>query len=137
MSSELHSMLSICQVNLSEFEKSIQKGLTNGRGNIILIPLTNTNSIPHSTIGKFKASKLILRPSTPGSGVIAGSSMRTVLEMAGIKNILSKQLGSNNLLNNARATLKAVLPWRRPQLHLRDDALPARRTRRAVSASRR
>ena len=92
----------------SEIKIAIQKGLTNGRVNIILITLTNTNSIPHSTIGKFKASKLILRPSTPGSGVIAGSSMRTVLEMVGIKNILSKQLGSNNLLNNARATIDGL-----------------------------
>ena len=92
----------------SEIKIAIQKGLTNGRVNIILITLTNTNSIPHSAIGKFKASKLILRPSTPGSGVIAGSSMRTVLEMAGIKNILSKQLGSNNLLNNARATINGL-----------------------------
>ena len=54
------------------------------------------------------AAKLILRPSAPGSGVIAGSSIRTVLELAGIKNILSKQLGSNNLLNNARATIDGL-----------------------------
>lgn len=92
----------------SEIKIAIQKGLTNGRGNIILIPLTNTNSIPHLTMGKFKASQLILRPSAPGSGVIAGSSIRTVLEMAGIKNILSKRLGSNNLLNNARATIEGL-----------------------------
>lgn len=99
----------------SEIKIAIQKGLTNGRGNIILVPLTNTNSIPHSTIGKFKASKLILRPSAPGSGVIAGSSMRTVLEMAGIENILSKRLGSNNLLNNARATLKGLSKLKSPK----------------------
>jgi small subunit ribosomal protein S5 len=92
----------------SEIKIAIQKGLTDGKGNIIVIPLTNTNSIPHSIIGKFKASKLILRPSTSGSGVIAGSSMRTVLEMAGIENILSKRLGSGNLLNNARATIKGL-----------------------------
>ena len=51
---------------------------------------------------------LILRPSAPGSGVIAGSSIRTVLELAGVKNILSKQLGSGNLLNNARATVNGL-----------------------------
>lgn len=92
----------------SEIKIAIQKGLTDGKGNIIVIPLTNTNSIPHSIIGKFKASKLILRPSASGSGVIAGSSMRTVLEMAGIENILSKRLGSGNLLNNARATIEGL-----------------------------
>ena len=58
--------------------------------------------------GRFGAAKLILRPSAPGSGVIAGSSIRTVLELAGIQNILSKQLGSNNLLNNARATIHGL-----------------------------
>ena len=92
----------------SEIKIAIQKGLTNGRGNIILIPLTNTNSIPHSTIGKFKASKLILRPSTPGSGVIAGSSMRTVLEMVGIKNILSKQLGSNHVIEQCKSHTQGI-----------------------------
>jgi small subunit ribosomal protein S5 len=75
---------------------------------IITVPLTSSSSIPHPTSGRFGAAKLILRPSAPGSGVIAGSSIRTVLELAGIKNILSKQLGSNNLLNNARATIDGL-----------------------------
>ena len=87
---------------------AIKKGVTDGKKHIIAIPLTNSNSIPHPTSGKFGAAKLILRPSAPGSGVIAGSSIRTVLELAGIKNILSKQLGSNNLLNNAKATIKGL-----------------------------
>jgi len=79
-----------------------------GKKHIISIPLTGSNSIPHAINGRFGAAKLILRPSAPGSGVIAGSSIRTVLELAGIKNILSKQLGSNNLLNNARATINGL-----------------------------
>ena len=87
---------------------AVRKGVTDGKKHIISIPLTNTNSIPHATNGRFGAAKLILRPSAPGSGVIAGSSIRTVLELAGIKNILSKQLGSNNLLNNARATINGL-----------------------------
>ena len=87
---------------------AVRKGVTDGKKHIITIPLTTSNSIPHTTTGKFGAAKLILRPSAPGSGVIAGSSIRTVLELAGIKNILSKQLGSNNLLNNARATINGL-----------------------------
>lgn len=87
---------------------AVRKGVTDGKKHIITIPLTTANSIPHTTTGKFGAAKLILRPSAPGSGVIAGSSIRTVLELAGIKNILSKQLGSNNLLNNARATINGL-----------------------------
>ena len=87
---------------------AVRKGVTDGKKHIISVPLTSANSIPHSTNGRFGAAKLILRPSAPGSGVIAGSSIRTVLELAGVKNILSKQLGSNNLLNNARATINGL-----------------------------
>ena len=72
---------------------------------IITVPITSSDSIPHPITSRFGAAKLVLYPSSPGSGVIAGSSIRTVLELAGIKNILSKQLGSNNQLNNARATI--------------------------------
>ena len=87
---------------------AVRKGVTDGKKNIVSIPLTSSNSIPHPTSGRFGAAKLILRPSAPGSGVIAGSSIRTVLELAGIKNILSKQLGSNNLLNKSRATVNGL-----------------------------
>jgi len=62
-------------------------------------------SIPHSVIGDLGACKIIMRPSIEGSGVIAGGAVRTVLEVAGIKNVIAKQLGSDNLLNNARATI--------------------------------
>jgi len=72
---------------------------------IITVPITSSDSISHPIKSRFGAAKLVLYPSSPGSGVIAGSSIRTVLELAGIKNILSKQLGSNNQLNNARATI--------------------------------
>ena len=87
---------------------AVRKAVTDGKKNIINVPLTSSNSIPHITKGRFGAAKLVLRPSAPGSGVIAGGSIRTVLELAGVKNILSKQLGSNNLLNNARATVEGL-----------------------------
>ena len=87
---------------------AVRKGVTDGKRNIVSIPLTTSNSIPHKTNGRFGAEKVLLRPSAPGCGVIAGGSVRTVLELAGIQNILSKQLGSNNLLNNARATVQGL-----------------------------
>ena len=87
---------------------AVRKGVTDGKKHIISVPLTSSSSIPHTTTARFGAAKVFLRPSAPGSGVIAGSSIRTVLELAGIKNILSKQLGSNNLLNNARATVNCL-----------------------------
>ncbi len=87
---------------------AVRKGVTDGKRNIVSIPLTTSNSIPHKTNGRFGAAKVLLRPSATGCGVIAGGSVRTVLELAGIQNILSKQLGSNNLLNNARATIQGL-----------------------------
>ena len=87
---------------------AVRKGVTDGKRNIVSIPLTTSSSIPHKTNGRFGAAKVLLRPSAPGCGVIAGGSVRTVLELAGIQNILSKQLGSNNLLNNARATVQGL-----------------------------
>ena len=87
---------------------AVRKGVTDGKKNIISISLTSSNSIPHPINGNFGAAKLILRPSAAGSGVIAGGSIKTLLELAGIKNILSKQLGSKNLLNNARATINGL-----------------------------
>lgn len=87
---------------------AVKKGVTDAKKHIIYIPLTKYLSIPHPIIGKSGAAKIILKPSATGSGVIAGGSTRTVLELAGIKNILAKQLGSNNTLNNARAALNAL-----------------------------
>ena len=92
----------------SDVITAVKKGVTDGKKHVITVPLTSDNSIPHATTGRFGAAKLILRPSAPGCGVIAGGSTRVVLELAGIKNILSKQLGSNNLLNNARATIEGL-----------------------------
>ena len=87
---------------------AFKKAKTDARKNLIQVPITKSLSIPHNVIGNFGACKIIMRPSIEGSGVIAGSSIRTVLELAGVKNILSKQLGSNNLLNNARATINGL-----------------------------
>lgn len=87
---------------------AVKKGVTDAKKHIIHIPLTKSLSVPHPINGISGAAKVMLRPSATGSGVIAGGSVRTVLELAGIKNILAKQLRSGNTLNNARATLNAL-----------------------------
>ena len=83
---------------------AFKKAKTDARKNLITFPLTKSLSIPHDIIGRFGACKIVLRPAPEGSGVIAGGAVRIVLEVAGVKNVIAKQLGSNNLLNNARAT---------------------------------
>merc|ERR1712194_681787 len=87
---------------------AFKKAKADGRKNLIKIPITKSLSIPHRVNGNFGACKIIMRPSIEGSGVIAGGSVRTVLEVAGIKNVIAKQLGSDNLLNNARASIVAL-----------------------------
>ena len=87
---------------------AFKKAKTNGRKNLIKFPITKSLSIPHNVIGTFGACKVIMRPSMEGSGVIAGGAIRIVLEVAGVKNIIAKQLGANNLLNNARAAISAL-----------------------------
>ena len=84
---------------------AFKKAKADGQKNLIKIPITKSLSIPHHVVGNFGACKIIMRPSIEGSGVIAGGAVRTVLEVAGIKNVIAKQLGSNNLLNNARAAI--------------------------------
>ena len=87
---------------------AFKKAKTDARKNLIQVPITKALSIPHNVTGNFGACKIIMRPSIEGSGVIAGGAVRTVLEVAGIKNVIAKQLGSDNLLNNARASLCAL-----------------------------
>ena len=87
---------------------AFKKAKTDGRKNLVQFPLTKSLSIPHNVTGTFGACSIIMRPSIEGSGVIAGGAVRIVLEVAGVKNVIAKQLGSNNLLNNARASICAL-----------------------------
>jgi small subunit ribosomal protein S5 len=87
---------------------AFKKAKTDAKKNLIKIELTKSLTIAHDVTGNFGACKIIMRPSIEGSGVIAGGAVRTVLEVAGIKNVIAKQLGSNNILNNARASIIAL-----------------------------
>lgn len=87
---------------------AIDKAILNGKKNLINVPLTMVDSVPHVVKASYGACHIMLRPASPGTGVIAGGSVRTVLELAGIKNILAKQFGSSNILNNAKTTILAL-----------------------------
>jgi len=87
---------------------AVKKGVADAKKQLVDVPLTKANSIPHPANGTGGGAKVLMRPASPGTGVIAGGAVRTVLELAGVQNILAKQLGSNNPLNNARATLGAL-----------------------------
>ena len=94
---------------------AISKATTSAKRNVITVTIAKNKTITHVIHGVYGASKVLIKPAVQGTGVIAGSSIRTVLELAGLKNILAKQLGSNNLLNNARATVVALNNLKEPK----------------------
>ncbi len=91
----------------NEVPEAIRKGVEDARRNIAKINLQGS-TIPHQIVGRFCKAQVLLKPAAEGAGLKAGSSVRPLLEFAGVKNILSKSLGSDNHINVARATFKAL-----------------------------
>jgi small subunit ribosomal protein S5 len=105
----------------NEVPEAIRKGIEHAKRNLINVPIMN-KTIPYEVMGKFGAAKVLLKPASEGTGVIAGASVRAIAESAGIENILTKSLGSSNPYNLIKATLQAI-----DQLKVPEEVIEKRR----------
>ena len=91
----------------AEVADAIRKAGENAKSNLVMITMRGT-TLPHDTVGKHSGAQVLIRPASEGTGVIAGGACRAVLELAGVRDVLAKSLGSNNHLNVTKATIKAL-----------------------------
>jgi len=102
-----------------EVPEAIRKGVERARKALMRVPLRE-GTLPHDVIGRFGAAQVLLRPARPGTGVIAGGSVRAVLESAGVRDVLTKNIGTSNPHNVVRATMTALSELRDPQERRRE-----------------
>lgn len=99
----------------TEVPLAIQKGVDDAKKNMFKVPVTENGSVPHDVEGHYGAGRVLIKPAVPGTGVIAGGPVRPLFELAGITNVLSKSLGTNNALNIIKAAAEGLKQLSSPE----------------------
>lgn len=98
----------------NEVPEAIRKGAYIARKNLVRVPMQGA-TLPHVVHARFKAAEVLMKPAAPGTGMIAGGGVRAVMEMAGVKDVLTKSLGSSNILNVVQATIDGLMQMKNPK----------------------
>ena len=106
---------------------AIKKGVEDAKKNMFTVPLTPEKTLPHEIMGIYGAGRVLIKPATPGTGVIAGGPVRAVLEAAGVHDVLTKSLGSSNAINIVHATVDALKQLEQPEAVAARRGLPLER----------
>lgn len=119
----------------TDVQSSIQKAVTDAKKAMITVPIIH-DTIPFELTTSFAGAKVLLKPASAGTGIIAGGSVRPIIELAGITNILSKSLGSNNRINNAKATIEALTEFATTDLSVLTKPAKAKAEAKAATADK-
>ncbi|MBQ1449939.1 MAG: 30S ribosomal protein S5 [Eggerthellaceae bacterium] len=94
---------------------AIKKGVEDAKKNMFTVPLTKEHTLPHEIIGEYGAGRVLIKPATPGTGVIAGGAARAVMELAGVTDVFAKSLGTDNCMNVVKATAEGLKQMQSPE----------------------